>query len=845
MIPRELPIYELEDEIVRIKREQPRLILQAPTGSGKSTQVPQILLDRGLLGNGEVVVLQPRRLATRLLAGRVAYERGTRLGDEVGYQIRFEKVVSGKTRIRFVTEGILLRQLLQDPQLRGVAAIIFDEFHERHLYGDITLARTLQLQELERPDLKLIVMSATLESDKLEKYLAPCPVLTSSGRMHPVAIEYLSKPVRVENCPSWELAADELERIAPKTEGDVLIFMPGKYEINRTISAIRASRIGNQFAALPLYSELPPAEQDAALSPNEKRKAIVATNVAETSLTIDGVRVVIDSGFARIARYDSRRGINTLLVEKISRASADQRAGRAGRTAPGFCLRLWTQLEHLDRAPQDLPEVKRLDLAEVVLTLKASGVDEISAFRWLEPPDPKSLERAEQLLYDLGAIIGGKLTSLGQRMLAFPVHPRYARMLLAAHIERCVRSVALIAALTQGRNLLRRVDGKEMRAEREDFFGSDDESDLFILLRAFRFAEKNQFDPRRCAQLGINAGAAREAGQLWEQFLFIAREEGLDLEENASRAGTIARCVLAGFPDQVGVRLDQGTLRCALVHRRRGVLARESVVHRARLLTASEIREIETSSDGERQVLLTLATAIKEEWLREFFPEAIEEKTELSYDSSLRRVIGRTVTLFHDLVLTEKKSENVPPEEAATLLAREVLAGNCPLKKWDHAVEQWIARLNFAAEAFPELELPPIGESDRLLLIEQICHGATSYKEIKDRPAVRVLRTWLSEAQHAALDRYTPERIKLPNDRNAKIVYGPGKPPTIAARIQDLYGINDRLTIGPGRFPLRIEVLAPNHRPIQITDDLTTFWRDSYPKIKQELQRRYPKHEWK
>jgi ATP-dependent helicase HrpB len=844
MIPRELPIYELEDEIVRLKGTRPRLILQAPTGSGKSTQVPQILLDHGLLRNGEVVVLQPRRLATRLLAGRVAHERGRRLGDEVGYQIRFEKVASARTRIRFVTEGILLRQFLQDPQLGGVAAIIFDEFHERHLYGDITIARALQLQESQRPDLKLIVMSATLESSKLENYLAPCPVLTSSGRMHPVTIEYLAKPVRSENYPVWELAADELDRIAPKTEGDVLIFMPGKYEINRTISAIRASRTSDHFAALPLYSELPPSEQDAALAPNEKRKAIVATNVAETSLTIDGVRVVIDSGLARIARYDARRGINTLLVEKISRASADQRAGRAGRTAPGFCLRLWTESEQLERAPQELPEVKRLDLAEVVLTLKASGIDEISAFRWLEPPDPKSLERAEQLLDDLGAVANGKLTSLGRRMLAFPVHPRYARMLLAAQHEQCVRGVALIAALTQGRNLLRRGGGKEMQAEREDFFGNEDESDLFILLRAFRFAERNRFDPRRCAQLGINAGAAREAGQLWEQFLGIAREEGLDVAEHTSRSGAIARCVLAGFPDQVAVRLDQGTLRCALVHRRKGVLARESVVHGARLLTASEIRETE-SSDGERQVLLTLATAIKEEWLREFFPEAIEEKTEVSFDSSLRRVIARTVSLFHDLVLTEKRSENVPADGAAALLAREVATGNCPLKKWDHAVEQWIARLNFAAEAFPELELPPIGESDRLLLLEQICQGATSYKEIKERPVLRVLRTWLSEAQHAALDRYMPERIKLPNDRSAKIVYGTGKPPTIAVRIQDLFGITDRLTIGPGRFPLRIEVLAPNHRPIQITDDLTSFWRDSYPRVKQELQRRYPKHEWR
>ncbi len=844
MTPRDLPIYELENEIVASLAAQPRLILQAPTGSGKSTQVPQILLDRGLLGDGEVVILQPRRLATRLLAQRVASERSGRLGDEVGYQIRFEKVASKKTRIRFVTEGILLRQLLQDPELAGVAAILFDEFHERHLYGDITLARTLQLQEARRPDLKLVVMSATLESDRLAQYLAPCPVLTSSGRAHPVRIEYLTKPVRAENYPIWDLAADEFARIAAQTEGDALIFMPGKYEIMRTISAIRASRVSDRFVALPLYGELPPAEQDAALDEYEKRKVIVATNVAETSLTIDGVRVVIDSGLARIARFDPRRGINTLFIEKISRASADQRAGRAGRTAPGHCLRLWTESEHLERAAQELPEVKRLDLAEVVLTLKASGIEDVAAFRWLEPPDPKALQNAEQLLGDLGAIEAGKLTSLGQRMLAFPVHPRYARMLLAAQEQRCVRGIALVAALTQGRNLLRRAEGREMRDEREDFLGGEDESDLFILLRAFRFAEKNHFDPRRCSRLGVNAGAAREAGQLWEQFLSIARAEGLDIAEREAEPGAIARCVLAGFPDQVAARLDEGTLRCALVHNRRGVLARESVVHRARLLTASEIREIE-SSDGERQVLLTLATAIKEEWLREFFPEAIEERTEVAYDSSLRRVVGRTVTLFHDLVLAEKKSERVPADEAAAILAREVIAGNCPLKQWDHAIEQWIARLNFAAAAFPELGLPPIGEEERILLIEQICQGATSYKEIKERPVVPVLKSWLSAGQQRALDQLAPERIKLPNDRNARITYGATHAPTIAARIQDLYGVENGLTIGQGRIPLRIEVLAPNHRPIQITDDLATFWRENYPKIKQELQRKYPKHRWR
>jgi len=843
---RALPIYELADKLVAAARAHPRLIIQAPTGSGKSTQVPQILLERGLLGDGQVVILQPRRIAARLLAARVASERNSRIGDEVGYQIRFEKFISAQTRIRFVTEGILLRQLIQDPELHGISAILFDEFHERHLYGDITLARAVQLQSISRPDLLLIVMSATLDAGALQKYLEPCTLLASTGRSYPVEIEFLPKPAHADEYPIWDLAADELERLAPRTDGDVLVFMAGKYEINRTISAIRASRVSDRFVALPLHGELPPSEQDAALAQYQKRKAIVATNVAETSLTIDGVRVVIDGGLARIARFDARRGINTLLIEKISRASADQRAGRAGRTAPGLCLRLWTEREHLERAAQELPEVKRLDLAEVVLTLKASGVEDVGNFRWLEAPDVKAIERAEQLLVDLGAldILARHITDLGRRMLAFPVHPRYARMLLAAQQFHCVPAVTLIAAITQGRPLLRRLDGKQAREDRDDLLGDAAESDLFILMRAFRFAEKNHFDGQACARLGINASAAREAAQLAEQFLAIARDEGLDVRPREVRPGSIERCVLAGFPDQVAARLDAGTLRCALVHGRRGVLARESAVHDAPLLVASEIREIE-SSDKERQVLLTLATRIEEDWLRELFPEALREEKRVQFDPATRRVVGQRTRVFHDLVLRSEVFIPVHDHAAAQILAREVAAGTCPLKHWDNAVEQWIARVNFVATQFPEMEFPRVGESEKLLLLEQICDGATSYKEIKERPVWPVVKSWLSAAQQNALEDLAPERIKLPNSRAAKITYSEAAPPTIAARIQDLYDVPRNLAMGRGRISLRIQVLAPNHRPIQITNDLETFWREGYPKIKKELQRKYPKHEWR
>ena len=841
-----LPIYHLKDAITHKLREHGRLILQAPTGSGKSTQVPQMLLDAGLLGDGEVVVLQPRRLATRMLAARVAEERKVRLGDEVGYQIRFDKVTSAKTRIRFVTEGVLLRQLLNDPSMRGISAILFDEFHERHLYGDITLARVLQLQETARPDLKIVVMSATLDTTHLEKYLEPCVMLESAGRTYPVDIEYLEQGYQNDEHPVWELAASELERIAEHTDGDVLIFMPGAYEISRTIQAIQNSRVSNEFIALPLHGELPVATQDAALARYFQRKVVVSTNVAETSLTIDGVRVVIDSGLARIARFDPYRGINTLLVEKISRASSDQRAGRAGRTAPGRCIRLWTELEHLDRPAQELPEVKRLDLSEVILTLKASGVDDIAGFRWLEPPEPRSLERAHTLLKDLGALdeSTAQITPLGRRMLAFPVHPRYARMLLEADKLGCVRAGAMVAALSQGRNVLRRSEGKQMDRDREDLFGEKEVSDFLILMRAFRYADQNDYNPQRCRRLGINAIAAREVGQTFEQFLKIAREEKLDLERSETANEAIQRCVLAGFSDQVAMRADAGTLRCNLVHNRRGVLARESAVHHSALLVASDVREVQ-GKDGELTVLLNTATAIKQEWLQELYPDAMHKVAKVFYDTTLRRVMTRSQVMFRDLVLGFEVSDKVPLEEAAQILADEVQDGDCILTNWDNAVEQWIIRVNRLREWMPELEIPAIGEEELRSIIEQICHGATNYKEIKERPVWPVVKSWLSPIQQGLVDKFAPERIELPNGKKWKIIYDEKAAPAVSARIQELYGVEGSLAIASGRVPLVISVLAPNHRPIQVTQNLSTFWREAYPKIKQELQRKYPKHEWR
>jgi ATP-dependent helicase HrpB len=874
-----LPIYEIEHEIIDRLKQTRRLVLQAPTGSGKSTQVPQMLLQHGLLEKGQAVVLQPRRLAARLLAARVARERNVQLGAEVGYQIRFERVASPETKIKYVTEGVLLRQMLQDPQLAGIQAVILDEFHERHLYGDITLARALELQETTRPDLLILVMSATLQASLLEHYLTPCSLLTSEGRTFPVETEYLAQKSHDE-VPVWQLAAEAFQQhVHSGQAGDVLIFMPGGYEINQTIEAVRQCPEARGFVLLPLHGELPPRDQDAAVAQYEQPKVVVSTNVAETSLTIEGVRMVIDSGLARIPRYDANRGLNTLLIEKISRASADQRMGRAGRTTAGHCKRLWTSQEHWERPEHELPEIKRLDIAEVVLTLKAAGVVDLRQFRWLEPPPDQALRDAEELLADLGALqvtpapsqpsappaaqpetaTGAEptpanapappaktstITELGRKMLAFPVHPRYGRMLVAAQEFGCVYQACLIAALTQGRDLLVRNAGKEVDGVRDDLFGHKGTSDFWIAMRAWNYAADHQFRPEICRKAGIHAVTARQVGPLLDQFLKIASNEGLNTEQRSAPADAVEKCVLIGFSDRVARRLDEGTLRCELVHGRRGNLARESVVQRSPLLVAAEIREVE-GQDKTVTTVLSLATAIQADWLRQMFPKDIQSASRIFFDATARRVNAEEEVRFRELVVGTRRIEPPPADKAAQILAKEVVEKRLTLRNWDESVDQWLLRVNLLGRWCPDLGLPPLTDEDRHHLIEQICEGAVSYKDIKDRDVKSVIQSWLSRDQQALIEKHVPERVAFSNGRNLKIHYISDGHPFIEARIQDLYGIKTTPKIAMGKATVQVHILAPNMRPVQITQDLVSFWREQYPKVKKELQRKYPKHEWR
>lgn len=839
-----LPIFAIEEALVASARRTNQIILQAPTGSGKSTQVPQMLLDSGLLKGGQAVVLQPRRLATRLLAKRMAEERGVSLGEEVGSQIRFENRTSQSTRLRLVTEGILIRQLLGDKQLNGISAIVFDEFHERHIEGDIALALAKKLQKVSRPDLLIVVMSATLETDVLQHYLPDSEVITAEGRAFPVEISY--QPLGTGNQrPVWEAARDAFRKWSQEhSQGDALIFMPGAFEIRKTIVELEHDRSTQGWQVLPLYGDLPPEQQDAAVKKYPSRKVIVATNVAETSITIDGITAVIDSGLVRNANYDPHRGINTLLINKTSRASADQRAGRAGRTAPGVCLRLWSKSDHEARTDQDIPEIHRIDLAETLLVLKTAGIENLESFNWVEAPESHSFERAIGLLKELGALDteSGELTQMGERMAAFPCHPRHARMLIEADRYGAVPSVCLAVAISQGKSLLLPTRDKRVEKERENIFGEETSSDLFAEIQAYHYAEGYRFQVDACRALAIHAGSARQAGRTYLQLKQLAKSQGLRIEQTDEDGIGFRKSILTGFSDQLAKRLDKGTKRCELVHQRRGELNRNSVVTDHPLIVPLEINEIQGKDVS---VILGQVSAVEESWLEELFPGDLSDTEQIVFNPSIRRVEAVRERRFRDLTLSSGPLPEPSAEKAARLLAGKVADGTLKLKKWDSSVENWITRLNFLAGAMPDLELPTISDDDRGDLLEHICHGGYGYKDIKDRDPWPTLKAWLSTEQLAALDYFAPERIQLTEWRRCKVRYSKNDPPVIAAKIQDLYEVKGTPSLADGKIPLRLEILAPNQRPVQITDNLETFWTSAYPSIKKELAGRYPKHEWR
>jgi len=697
-----LPIHAHEGSIVAAVRGHRQIIIQAPPGAGKSTQVPGFLIDAGF--TKRIFVLQPRRLAARMLARRVAFERHGRVGGEIGHQVRFDSAFGDSTRVLFVTEGILLRRLIGDPLLNEASVVIFDEFHERHLDADLALASLLTIQE-KRPDLKLVVMSATLDTGLLEKRMPEAALIQVEGRMFPVEHQFL--PPKPKDLPIWEAASSALASVWNTTEGDALVFMPGGYEIRRTIQDMSRNPRLRGARILPLHGELPPAAQDAALEKTDGRKIVVATNVAETSLTIDGIRIVVDSGQVRVARYDTRRRLDTLYIEKTSRSSAEQRAGRAGRTASGLCLRLWSALDHEQRAAHDEPEIHRVDLAEPALLLAGLGVRRLQEFPWIEAPAAHRLLQAERLLERLEATEDGVLTATGRAMLKVPAHPRDARLLVeAARLGIAPLGNAAVAVL-HGRGIWSREKSREVLERRQHTFLDGTDSDLIAAIRAWQFAARERYDDSICRQYGIDNRSASEIGRVFQQL----QRGGPEAMEIAHPDPDLAlmRALFSAYPDQVARRLDKGTFRCELSDGRRAILDKKSAARDAEWMLALEIAEIEGAGDLKAEI--KMASALPLELVEEAASKA-ETVIEDYYDSTKKAVLRRESLRFEGLELRGKITERPDPVRAAELLAARVTAGDLRLEKWDESVEQWIARVNTVAAAMPEIGFPAIGTEE-------------------------------------------------------------------------------------------------------------------------------------
>lgn len=846
--PTELPVWKIHADILRTLQDGRRLVLVAPTGSGKTTQVPQMLLDAGLAGDKMVVVLQPRRVAARTVATRVAWERGGKLGDEVGYQIRFDDHTSTGTRICFVTEGILLRWLQDDRTLTNIGAVVFDEFHERNLLSDVALALVKHLQLTQRPDLAMLVMSATLDAEPVAAYLEPCPILISEGQSYPVEVGYQSMP---DHRPITLQATEAVERIISEgAPGDILVFMPGRGEINGTLDALRGLRTRERVSCIPLHGELEPQEQDRAFSPNALRKVIVATNVAETSITIDGIRHVVDSGLARVARYDAERGIGTLLLEPISRASADQRKGRAGRTAPGTCHRLWTVIGHKSRDERNTPEIQRSDLSEVVLLLHSLGIREAASFDWLDKPDPQAVERAERLLTMLGALENADLTAIGRQMLHLPMHPRYSRMLIEASRRGCVSNAALCAALVSGRDLLARLDREDaqMQAVRE-MFEESGHSDFVTLMRAYEFAKANNFSFDRCRAHGINAQVARQVEQTCQQIQHAARQQRLyDRGENAESAGKsdegLRRCLMAGFADQLAKRREPGQSVCDLTEQRQGQLVRESVVQDAAFFVAANLREA-PSRGSTPLTLLSLATAVQPEWIAEMFPQHLTATVEHLFDARNKRVAAMKVVRYRDLVIEQKTQQrDLDPAASGRCLAEAFRAGAFDLPLFDHRLKQFMARVALVSNTLPELEFAPFDEAAITACLARAFTGLSLVKEAQAAPLTAAFHQHLARGMVSWLDELVPLSIPWPDNRTVKITYA-GEEPEAQVKLQECFALKEHPTLCEGRLPVLLGLCTPDGKRLATTSDWPAFLTREWPKHRQAVAKKFPGQLWR
>ena len=819
-----LPIDSVLEEITLRLDEHSGLVLQAPPGAGKTTRVPPALLKAGLAGPLGLVMLEPRRIAARTATRRIAAEQGWTLGQEVGYQIRFERRASASTRLLVVTEGILVQMLQSDPFLERFGVVVFDEFHERNLASDLSLAMVRRLQEA-RSDLRVVVMSATLDPEPIASFLGQAPIVRTRGRTYPVDIHYLERP-DPRSLPAR--AASGIERALEASHGDILAFLPGVGEIRRTGEILGPHCRSAGVAIQELFGDLPVDKQDDTLKRGPGRRVVLATNVAESSLTVDGITAVVDSGQARAMRFDPATALDRLELTRISRASADQRAGRAGRQQAGACWRLWTEHDHRSLPEQDTPEILRVDLAGPCLQLLSWGESDLERFGWFEPPHPETLNRAHSLLRDLGAIDGTGVTKLGTQLARLPLHPRLARLLVAGHSRGLPRHAAQMAALLSERDIVH-----QPRGQRPVVASTVTLSDVLDLRDALEAFERGGYGETALGP--VRADRGRQVLRVARELESVARKVlGKPGRADGEIDTALREILLTAFPDRVARRRAPDSQRAVMTGGRGVRLASMSTVKTAQLFLCLDL------DDRASEALVRKASAVD----RAFLEAQIQAEEVTAFDSERLRVVGWRVTSYRDLELDRVEWDPGADACAETLAkaAAEDLASALPLD--DPAVASLRTRLQCLHDWRPELGLPVLDDDVLREVLPWLCAGKRSFADLRRAHLYDILWSRLSYEEQKTFEREAPERLPVPSGSKIRLRYEAGKPPVLAVRIQELFGLLDTPVVAGGKIPVLLHLLAPNQRPQQVTQDLRSFWTTTYPQVRKELQGRYPRHAW-
>jgi ATP-dependent helicase HrpB len=798
-----LPIDAVLDDLSRTLEAHHAAVLVAPPGAGKTTRVPLALLDAPWTKGKKIVVLEPRRIAARASADRMAKSLGERAGETVGYRVRFGSKISRATRIEVVTEGIFTRQILDDPELSGIAAVLFDEFHERSLDADLGLALARDAQLGLREDLRILVMSATLDGARVAKLLGEAPVVESEGRAFPVETRYLG---RKADAQVERQMADAIASALRADSGSVLAFLPGAAEIRRTQNFLSERVHDASIEIVPLFGALDAAVQDRAIAPAPKgtRKVVLATSIAETSLTIEGVRIVVDSGLARVPRYEPDIGLTRLETVRASRAAADQRRGRAGRTEPGVCYRLWDEPQTASLAPYTQPEILSADLSSLVLDLAQWGVSDPAALSFLDPPPQPAWKEAKGLLTELNALDGdGRITTEGKSLRALALPPRLARMIVDSHRAGAGEAAAEIAAILTERGL------------------GGDSADLDHRRDQFR----RDRSPR--------AASARDLARRWASQ--VAASEKAGQQEDLSTGLMLAYA----FPDRVARNRGNGTF--VLANGRGAAVEQTSSLARATYIAIGEM----TGTAASGRVLL--AAQIAEDDIERHFAEHIDTADEISFDRAAMALRARRKRVLHAITLSEATLAVSPSEDTARIFADGLIAAGLDRLPWSKAAKQWRDRVMFLrkaeGESWPDLsDNGLIARRDDWLvpaLYDRIALKDISAGDLSD--ALMALLPW---EMRARLEREAPTHFEAPTGSVLAIDYEAEQGPTIAVRLQELFGLNTHPSIAAGKVPLVLELLSPAQRPVQVTRDLPGFWRGSYAAVRSDLRGRYPRHPW-